>query len=90
MQVNTKAELCFGRYLTLVHSCIFLLNRTNFQRPVIGVGNMNATKTLIIDVGDVGKGQNLKVTLSNPGYLTTTTTKIMMMIVVNVKKYIIT
>lgn len=80
MQVDTETEFCFGRYLALVHSGILLLNGTDFQRPVIRVRNMNTTKTLIIDVGNVGKSQNLKITLSNPGYLTV---KMMMMIVEN-------
>ena len=69
MQVNAKTELGFGWNLTLVDSRILFLDRTDFQSPVICVQNVNATKSLIVDVSDVGKGQNLKISLSYPRYL---------------------
>jgi hypothetical protein len=69
VKIDAEAELGLGRYLTFVHSGISLLHRINFQRPIIGVWHVNASKSLIVYVRNVGKGKNLKVALSDPGHL---------------------
>jgi hypothetical protein len=69
IQVNKMAYVRCRRQLTFVDSAVTLLWVLDLQHPFIRVGIVHCTKTLIGCVGVTANGQQVNVSMTDPGNL---------------------